>query len=591
MTTVPISITLRTAHAHDARRTNRKRLPFRQLSFRQCSAGGDRLQCAPALASCRRPGRVVACRFMTTASSRAGSRPDILLVMADQLAPHFTSTYGHPVVKTPHLDALAERGVRFDAAYCHAPLCAPSRFTMLSGLTASTLGAWDNASEFPASVPTLNHYLRAGGYRTILSGKMHFVGPDQLHGYEERLTTDIYPADFAWTPDWDNAEARIDKWYHNMDVLADAGSAVTTYQIDYDEEVGFAARRKLLDLARDRDDRPFFLTASFIHPHDPYVARPEWWDRYDHEAIDLPDPYDQATADPHTRRIRAGIQADTVGYTQDQLRNARHGYYANTSYFDDWLGRLVATLAELGRLERTVIIVTSDHGDMLGDRGVFFKMSFHERSARVPLVMAGPGIDGSAHQGATMANACSLLDLVPTVVDMATDGNGLGDDIDSDVWAGRSLWPLATGSRAPADEADEITGEYMGEMTAQPMFMIRRGRYKFISCASDPDQLYDLEVDPLERHNLATPALGGGQSRDDHREQAAAFAAEVAQRWDSDAIRRRVLESQRRRRILHRAMSIGPLTSWDHRPDNDVANAYVRNHQDWAEAGPRMRFP
>ncbi|MDH3299343.1 MAG: choline-sulfatase [Acidimicrobiia bacterium] len=559
---------------------------------------------------------------MTTRSGRSGDQPDILLVMADQLAPHFTSTYGHPLVKTPHLDALAERGVRFDAAYCHAPLCAPSRFTMLSGLTASTIDAWDNASEFPASIPTLSHHLRLAGYRTILSGKMHFVGPDQLHGYEERLTTDIYPADFAWTPNWEKADERIDKWYHNMDVLADAGAAVTTYQIDYDTEVGQTARRRLLDIARDRDDRPFFLTASFIHPHDPYVARPEWWDLYDHDAIDLPDPYDLDTADPHTCRIRAGIQADAVGgsgaaFATDQLRNARHGYYANTSYFDDWLGRLVTTLEEIGRLDRTVIIVTSDHGDMLGDRGVFFKMSFHERSARVPLVMAGPGIDGAA-DGSTVDNACSLLDLLPTVVDIATDGRGLDDEgatdhVDTGAWAGRSLWPAATGG---VDEIDETTGEYMGEMTSHPMFMIRRGRYKFISCATDPDQLYDLEVDPLERNNLITPIVrASGEAGEappdpvagppaldsmpltpvsaagDYRELAASFAAEVVERWDSDAIRERVIESQRRRRILHEAMSTGALTSWDHLPVNDVANAYVRNHQDWAESGPRMRFP
>ncbi len=557
---------------------------------------------------------------MTTRSGGVGGRPDILLVMADQLAPHFTSTYGHPLVRTPHLDALAERGVRFDAAYCHAPLCAPSRFTMLSGLTASTIGAWDNAAEFPASIPTLTHYLRLAGYRTILSGKMHFVGPDQLHGYEERLTTDIYPADFAWTPDWDKADERIDKWYHNVDVLADAGPAVTTYQIDYDEEVGHTARRKLLDIARDSDDRPFFLTASFIHPHDPYVARPEWWDLYDHDAIDLPDPYDLDTADPHTRRIRAGIQADTVGgpkgaFPTDQLRNARHGYYANASYFDDWLGRLVTTLEEIDRLERTVIVVTSDHGDMLGDRGVFFKMSFHERSARVPLVMAGPGIEG-ADEGVTASNVCSLIDLLPTLVDVATDGRGLDDQgltdhVDSGRWAGRSLWPLATGG---TDDVDETTGEYMGEMTSHPMFMIRRGRYKFISCATDPDQLYDLEVDPLERNNLITPA-GDAASADsataiivdqtvreevplapvtdagDYRELAASFAAEVAERWDSEAIRERVIESQRRRRILQEAMSTGARTSWDHLPVNDVANAYVRNHQDWAESGPRLRFP
>ena len=476
--------------------------------------------------------------------------PNILVVMADQLAPHFTGTYGHPVVRTPHLDALAERGARFDAAYCHSPLCAPARFTLLSGQPVSAIGAWDNAAEFPASIPTVAHHLRTLGYRTTLSGKMHFVGPDQLHGFDERLTTDIYPADFAWTPNWDRADERIAKWYHNMEVVHEAGEAVATYQLDYDEEVGFAARRKIHDLARDGDDRPFFLVASFIHPHDPYVARPEWWGLYDHADIDVPDPFDLAGADPHTLRIRHGIEADTVGYTDAQARRARHGYYANTSYVDAWLGSLIAALDETDQLDETVVIFTSDHGDMLGDRGVWFKMSFHERSARVPLVMAGPGVTPT-----TAPNVCSHLDVLPTVLDIATDGRAwpeLGVDL-----AGRSLWPLATGG---GDDVDETTGEYTGEMTSHPMFMIRRGRHKYIHCDTDPPLLFDVEADPLERTNLADAP--------DHSDLAAGFAAEVAKRWDADAIRRRVVASQRARHVLHAAMEQGPLTSWDHLPVN-----------------------
>jgi choline-sulfatase len=495
--------------------------------------------------------------------------PNVLLVMADQLAPHFTGTYGHPLVSTPHLDALAERGARFDAAYCHSPLCAPARFTMLAGQPMSAIGAWDNASEFPAATPTLAHHLALSGYRTVLSGKMHFVGPDQLHGFEERLTTDIYPADFAWTPNWDRADERIGKWYHNMEALQEAGQAVTTYQIDYDEEVGYAARRKLLDIARDADERPFFLCASFIHPHDPYVARPEWWDLYDHDAIDMPAAWDEMELDPHTRRIRTAIEADTVGYTDEQTRAARHGYYANVSYFDDWLGKLVATLGETGQLANTIVIVTSDHGDMLGDRGAWFKMSFHERSARVPLVIAGPGV---AHT--TVPNACSHLDLLPTLLDIAGAPPARGD------FVGRSLLPAATGE---ADAVDETFGEYAAEMTSQPIFMIRRGPHKYIHCDTDPPQLYDIVADPLERTNLAAGP--------EHADLAAAFATEVAARWDSAAIRERVVASQRSRHLLHRAMSTGPLVSWDHLPANDVANHYVRNHQDWAEAGARMRFP
>jgi choline-sulfatase len=126
-----------------------------------------------------------------------------------------------------------------------------------------------------------------------------------------------------------------------MDTLREAGQAAVTYQIEYDEEVGFAARRRLFDYARDGDERPFFMIASFIHPHDPYVARPEWWNLYRGDDIDMPAEIDEGSLDPHARRIRAGIQADTVGYTDDQVRNSRHGYYANTSYFDHWVGRMV----------------------------------------------------------------------------------------------------------------------------------------------------------------------------------------------------------------------------------------------------------
>ena len=138
-------------------------------------------------------------------------RPNIVVIMADQLAPQFTGTYGHPIVQTPNLDALAARGMRFDAAYCNSPLCAPARFAFMAGQLVTKIGAYDNAAEFPASIPTFAHYLRQLGYRTCLTGKMHFVGPDQLHGFEERLTTDVYPSDHAWTPDWDDPHERIDK--------------------------------------------------------------------------------------------------------------------------------------------------------------------------------------------------------------------------------------------------------------------------------------------------------------------------------------------------------------------------------------------
>ncbi len=503
------------------------------------------------------------------------TRPNFLVIMADQLAPHFTGAYGHRVAKTPHLDALAARGMRFDAAYCNSPLCAPSRFAFMSGQHISRIAAYDNASEFKASVPTFAHYLKSLGYRTCLSGKMHFVGPDQMHGFENRVTTDIYPADFAWTPDWEAPDERIDKWYHNMQTVKESGLAHATFQIDYDDEVAFAAKRWLFDAARDKAlgaSAPFAMVASFIHPHDPYVARPEWWDLYSDDDIDMPafvpELEDQ---DPFSRRLMDGIEASYVPLTDEEVRRARRAYLANVSYFDSKIGELVQTLEETGELDNTVVIVTADHGDMLGERGLWYKMNFFEHSARVPLVMAGPGVAVGTTQ-----NAVSLVDLLPTFIDLAGgDLSMLGEPID-----GRSLVPLMRGEEDPVDEA---IGEYCAEMTGYPVIMIRRGPLKYIHCDSDPPQLYDLSTDPLETRNVAADP--------EYSDVALGFAAEVAARWDGEALRTKIIATQKSRRALHAAMEAGASEPWDYNPPSDASQQYVRNQMDWTVAAHRYRYP
>jgi choline-sulfatase len=501
--------------------------------------------------------------------------PNIVVVMADQLAPQFCGAYGHPVAKTPHIDALAARGMRFDAAYCNSPLCAPSRFAFMSGQLISRIAAYDNASEFRASVPTFAHYLKTLGYHTCLSGKMHFVGPDQKHGFQDRVTTDIYPSDFAWTPDWEAHDERIDKWYHNMQTVKESGVAVATFQTDYDDEVGFAARRWLIDRGRDRahgSEAPFCMVASFIHPHDPYVAQPEWWDLYDDDDVDMPEfTLSSEDQDPFSRRVMDGIEASYVPLTDEEVRRARRAYLANVSFFDSQVGKIVKTLKDIGELDNTIVIVTADHGDMLGERGLWYKMNFFEYSARVPLIMTGPGVaKGRA------PNACSLLDLLPTFVDI---GGGtpemFGETVD-----GRSLMPLARGELDPVDEA---IGEYCAEMTPWPVFMIRRGPLKYIHCDIDPPQLYDLSVDPFEKVNVAADPA--------YAEAAAGFVAEVRTRWNSDQLRKDVITTQKSRRALHAAMEADAGEHWDYNPPSDASQQYVRNHMDWTEAAGRYRFP
>ena len=141
-------------------------------------------------------------------------QPNILFIQTDQLLAQALRIYGDPVCLTPNLDKLARDGAVFETAYCNFPLCGPSRYSMASGQLASRIGAYDNAAEFSSFIPTYAHFLRDAGYQTCLSGKMHFVGPDQLHGFEERLTPDIYPADFTWTPNWEDtsgADANDDR--------------------------------------------------------------------------------------------------------------------------------------------------------------------------------------------------------------------------------------------------------------------------------------------------------------------------------------------------------------------------------------------
>ena len=494
--------------------------------------------------------------------------PNFLIVMADQMAPAFLPIYGHPLVRAPNMQALAQSGVVFDSAYCNSPLCAPSRASFMSGLLPSRTRVYDNAAEFAADIPTFAHALRLGGYRTILSGKMHFCGPDQLHGFEQRLTTDIYPADFGWTPDWDRPDHRP-CWYHNMSSVRDASVCVRTNQLDFDEEAAFMAERAIFDLSRSRDQRPFLLVASFTHPHDPFAVPQRYWDLYREQDVDMPTP--AVALDAHSRRLRHVCATDAEPVTEAQVRAARHAYYGAIAYIDDQLGRLLAALRSVGLAEDTIVVLTSDHGEMLGERGLWYKMSFFEGACRVPLVVASPGRFASRRVAATV----SLIDLAPTLIDLV-GGNvqSLGIGID-----GCSLTPHLRG----AGGHDGALGEYLAEGAIAPMVMIRRGEFKFIHSPADPDQLFDLSHDPGERDNLA--------GNPTYAALVAAFRAEVGKRWDLAELDARVRESQRRRRLIDAALSKGKIHAWDFQPFRNAARQYIRNSMDLDDLEAMARFP
>lgn len=498
-------------------------------------------------------------------------RPNILFIMADQMAAPLLPFYdAQSPIRLPNLSRLASEGVVFDSAYCNSPLCAPSRFTLVSGQLPTKIGAWDNAADFAADIPTYAHYLRRLGYRTALSGKMHFCGPDQLHGYEERLTSDIYPADYGWAVNWDEPEVRP-SWYHNMSSVLQAGPCVRTNQLDFDEEVVFKARQYLYDHVREHPEQPFCLTVSMTHPHDPYTIPREYWDLYRDEDIPLPSvKIAQGEQDPHSQRLLKVIDLWGREMPEEKVRAARRAYFGACSYVDAQIGALLRTLEDCGLSEDTLILFSGDHGDMLGERGLWYKMHWFEMAARVPLLVHAPK-RFAAHR---VSQSVSTVDLLPTLVELAGGQVEPGVDLD-----GRSLLPHLQGTGGH----DEVIGEYTAEGTVSPLMMIRRGDFKFIYSEQDPCLLFNVASDPRELENLMDSPAHANLVRD--------LLGEARARWDVPAITRQVLASQRRRQLVADALSHGTLKSWDHQPLVDASQQYMRNHIDLDDLERRARYP
>ena len=508
-------------------------------------------------------------------------RPNIVLLMADQLAAPALPVYGHPVVQAPAHARAAAEGMVFDAAYCNFPICAPSRYSMLSGRLPHAIDAFDNACEMASEIPTMAHYLSAAGYRTILAGKMHFVGADQLHGYDERLTTDIYPAEFLWVPDWSKGAAHRPTGV-GMGHVVDAGPCVRNMQIDYDEEVEHVAVQKVYDLARGPRTQPFFLTVSFTHPHPPFVAPQEHWDRYDPASIDAPSvpeiPYE--SLDPHSQWLYLAHGQDRHTLTPAAILRARHAYYAMASYVDEKIGHVIEALERSGLAENSIIVICADHGEMLGERGMWFKQTFFEWSARVPLIVRWPGVVKPGRS----SEICSLVDLLPTFLDVAARGDQGVRVEPVDPLAGISLMPILAGEGEGGPR--EAIAEYSSEGVCAPSRMVRRGDYKYVYTLGLPPLLFDLRADPQELTNLA--------GRPEHAAAESALHARLVADWDPAATDARIRASQRRRLFLKEvAMRNGTFPDWTYEARPGDRERFVRPASAGGAVGPkpRSRFP
>ena len=485
-------------------------------------------------------------------------QPNFLLIEADQLAAFALSMYdpdGQAIA--PNLDSLARDGVVFRNAYSNSPLCCPSRASKFTGRLPSSHEVWGNGAELRSEIPTFMHFLRSVGYRNVASGKCHFIGADQLHGFDRRLTPDMYPSRFDWTVDWSpGVEHREGTSVSKLEV---SGLCRTNNQLLYDAEVQFRALEFLRYEGLENRGSPFFLYVSYTQPHDAYQTVPEYWDRYEDVEIRLPRL--PADSSPHevTRWLHIHHGIDRFPPDEATIGASRRAYYAMISHLDDYVGELVGELKHLGLYDDTIIIFCSDHGDMLGERNMWFKRTFFEGSLRVPLIIHAP--DRFA-PGEVTQNV-SLADLCPTISELggARESSDAFGSPDSSSFAS-----LLSGDAGGWQ--NEIIAEYFGPGVEEPWLCIRQDNLKYVWTRNHPELLFDLDSDPGEQVDLAR--------HPGHKREKARLKERLLGRYDIEEVTARAVSSKRTRAFLHKAMEGSEGYSWDHQPVFDATRQYVR---------------
>lgn len=424
------------------------------------------------------------------------TRPNVLLIMSDQHHAGVLGCAGDAVARTPHLDHLAARGLRFSNAYCASPLCGPSRMSFMTARQPCETGLWSNEEALSSDIPTFAHAFLAGGYETVLSGRMHFVGADQRHGFQHRLVGDV-PESVYLSTGWKLKRVLgdlADTPGYSLAGIMKSGPGRTGYHA-YDEKVTAATVGWLRERGKKPEASPFLLVAGFAAPHCPFVAPPA-----DFAAAaarirleDLPEP------DPNLHPWLVGMQQNArilPPPPREAQWRTRVAYYGLCAFLDRQVGAILDALTAAGLAENTLVVYTSDHGEMLGEHGLWWKSSFYEGSVRVPLLLAQPGVTPTA---TCCARNVSLNDVGPTLLDLAglppmpgVSGRSFAallQDAASATWPNEILAELANAGSEPCP--------------VQPRRMLKRGPWKYCHYHGAGETLFNLEDDPGERHNLA----------------------------------------------------------------------------------------
>ncbi|MHC4239316.1 MAG: sulfatase-like hydrolase/transferase [Planctomycetota bacterium] len=449
-------------------------------------------------------------------AARAKSKPpNVLVIMSDEHNAGVTGCYGNKIVQTPNLDTLARRGILFESCYCNSPLCVPSRLSFTSGKYASRVGAWNNRCWLPsANYPSLPRIMNAAGYESFLCGKMHY-DKTRRHGF-----TEIGGGANRSTKTGKGQRRRAD------DLAPKPGHSRRFKAFHPGDDSGVLRRDRAVTAGtteflknRKATDKPFFLFAGYIAPHFPLIVPEEYWEPYKGKVPMPVIPEGHLESQPRNyKHLRIGFNVEDA--PPDIVRKGRELYYGLTQWLDEEIGKVMKTLAESEVADNTIVIYTTDHGENMGEHGLWWKNCVYEHAARVPLIVSWPE---RWKGGQRRTGACSLVDAVQTIADLA--GARVPDD-----WDGDSMVPWM--DDAKTRWKDLAVSEYYAHSIASGYAMIRMGRYKYVyhtpAGESHPAEreLYDLQTDPGEFNNLA--------QKPEHNERLAAMHKALAKEIGED---------------------------------------------------------
>lgn len=446
---------------------------------------------------------------------------NLLFIMSDQHGPAFMGCNGHPMVKTPNLDRLVQRGTLFERAYTNCPICVPARASFATGRYVHDCGYWDNADPYDGEVKGWGHRLMEDGHTVVSIGKLHYRNETDPTGFTEQVVP-LHVVDGVGDliglvrdpPPERKAAAKFAR---------DTGRGDSTYS-GYDRTIASEAVRWLTEEAPKHTDKPWVLFVSFVCPHFPLIAPAEFYDLYPESEIPWPPLYDAAgrPTHPYYAAMRHSINYDKY-FDDAAIRRAIAGYLGLCSFVDSNVGKLMDTLQATGLAAETRIVYTSDHGEALGKRGLWGKSTMFEESAAIPLIMAGPDIPA----GRRIETLTSLVDCAPTILDAvgaprAPEDAGL---------PGRSLFDIIAG----ADAERVAFSEYHAAASPTGTFMLREGRFKLVYFVGMAPQLFDLESDPDETRDIAgAPELADVRARLEARLREICDPEEVDRRAKAD---------------------------------------------------------